>query len=62
MNSKFKDKVFIIGSGFRALMTAFYCSKETKDINIISNNKNLHGVMSPIKPAGVENLIKVIIF
>ncbi len=53
MNSKFKDKkVFIIGSGFRALMTAFYCSKETKDINIISNNKNIHGVMSPINWLG----------
>lgn len=53
MNSKFKDKkIFIIGSGFRAMMTAFYCSKETKDINIVSNNKNIHGVMSPINWLG----------
>ena len=53
MNSKFKNKkVFIIGSGFRAMMTAFYCSKEAKDINIISNNKNIHGVMSPINWLG----------
>ena len=53
MNSKFKGKkIFIIGSGFRAMMTAFYCSKETKDINIVSNNKNIHGVMSPINWLG----------
>ena len=53
MNSKFKGKkIFIIGSGFRAMMTAFYCAKETKDINIVSNNKNIHGVMSPINWLG----------
>ena len=43
------------------MMTAFYYAKETKDINIVSNNKNIHGVMSPINWL-LEDLTKVILF
>ena len=53
MNSKFYNKkIIIIGSGFRAMMTAYYCLKMTKDVKIITNNNNLHGVMSPIQGLG----------
>ena len=53
MNSKFYNKkIIIIGSGFRAMMTAYYCLKMTKDVKIITNNNNLHGVMSPIQWLG----------
>jgi len=53
MNSDFHNKkIIIIGSGFRAMMTAFYCLKETNDVTLLSNNKNIHGVMSPIKWLG----------
>ena len=50
MNSNFHNKkIVIIGSGFRAMMTAFYCLKESNDVTLLSNSKNIHGVMSPIK-------------
>ena len=53
MNSNFHNKkIVIIGSGFRAMMTAFYCLKESKDVTLLSNSKNIHGVMSPIKWLG----------
>ena len=53
MNTEFHNKkIVIIGSGFRAMMTAFYCLKESNNVTVISNNNNLHGVMSPIKWLG----------
>lgn len=53
MNSKFHNKkVVIIGSGFRAMMTAFYTLNQTNDVSIISNSKNVHGVMGPINWLG----------
>ena len=53
VNQKFNNKkIVIIGSGFRALMTAFFCLKYSNDVSLISNNKNIHGVMSPIKWLG----------
>ena len=53
VNKKFNNKkIVIIGSGFRALMTAFFCLKYSNDVSLISNNENIHGVMSPIKWLG----------
>jgi len=53
MNSNFHNKkIVIIGSGFRAMMTAFYCLKKSSDVTLLSNTENIHGVMSPIKWLG----------
>ena len=53
INKKFNNKkIVIIGSGFRAMMTAFFCLRYTNDVSLISNNKNIHGIMSPIKWLG----------
>ncbi len=53
MISKFHNKkIIIIGSGFRAMITAFYCLKYSNDVTLLSNTKNIHGVMSPIKWMG----------
>ena len=53
MTSKFHNKkIIIIGSGFRAMMTAFYCLKKSNDVTLLSKNENIHGVMSPIKWLG----------
>lgn len=50
INKIFNKKVVILGGGFRSLMTAAFCLKHTKNISIISTEeKNFHGVMSPIK-------------
>jgi hypothetical protein len=52
-NKKFDNKkIIIVGSGFRAMMTAYFCLNFSKDVSIISNNKNIHGVMGPIKWQG----------
>ena len=46
-------KVVILGGGFRSLITAAFCLDYTKNITIISRDeKNFHGVMSPIKVFG----------
>jgi len=46
-------KIVILGGGFRSLLTAAYYSKYTKNITIISKDeKNFHGIMSPIKVFG----------
>ncbi len=46
-------KVIILGGGFRSLITAAFCLDYTKNITIISRDeKNFHGVMSPIKVFG----------
>ena len=39
----------IIGSGFRAFITAYFCLKKNKKVLIVSNSKNLSGVLKPIK-------------
>jgi len=53
MNSKFHNKkIVIIGNGFRAMMTAFYCLKRSDNVTLITNNKNIHGAMSPVKWLG----------
>jgi protoporphyrinogen oxidase len=44
----------IIGSGFRALITAFFCLKKSKKVLVISNSKNLSGVLKPIKWEGAS--------
>ena len=44
----------IIGSGFRALITAFFCIKKNKKVLVISNSKNLSGVLKPIKWEGAS--------
>ncbi len=45
-NNKFD--IIIIGSGYRALVTAYLALKKKKKILIISKSKNLLGIMSPI--------------
>ncbi len=48
-----KDKkILIIGNGFRAMMTAYLCSKISNDITIVSNTDNIHGIMSPLEWEG----------
>ncbi len=45
-------KITIIGNGFRAMMTAYFCFKYTKNVTLVTNNKDIHGVMSPIEWEG----------
>ena len=42
----------VIGSGFRAFITAYFCLKKKKRVVIISNSKNLSGVLKPLKWEG----------
>ena len=44
--------IAIIGSGYRAMLTAYIALKKNKKIIIISKGKNFHGIMSPIKWRG----------
>ena len=53
MTSKFHNKkIIIVGSGFRAMMTAFYCLKKSNDVTLLSKSENIYGVMNPIKWLG----------
>ena len=57
MKEKRKMKEFdnvIIGSGFRALITAYFCLKKKKNVIVISNSKNLSGVLKPIEWDGAK--------
>ena len=49
---KKNKKILIIGNGFRAMMTAYLCSKISNEISIISNTDNIHGIMSPLEWEG----------
>lgn len=52
-NKILNKKIIILGGGFRSLLTAAYYLNYTKNITIISKDeKNFHGVMSPIKIFG----------
>ena len=51
---KKKFDIIIIGSGYRALVTAYLALKKKKKILIISKSKNLLGIMSPITWQGGE--------
>lgn len=45
-------KIIIIGNGFRAMMSAYMCSKISKDVSIVTNTENIHGIMSPLEWRG----------
>jgi protoporphyrinogen oxidase len=44
----------IVGSGFRALITAYFCLRNKKNVIVISNSKNLSGVLKPIEWDGAK--------
>lgn len=44
----------IVGSGFRALITAYFCLRKKKKVIVISNSKNLSGVLKPIEWDGAK--------
>ena len=45
-------KILIIGNGFRAMMSAFMCSKISNDVSIITNSENIHGIMGNLEWEG----------
>lgn len=44
--------IIIIGSGYRAMVTAYLALKKNKKILIVSKSKDLFGIMSPLKWQG----------
>ena len=46
--------IVIIGSGYRAMITAYLASKKNKKILIISKSKNISGIMDPIEWEGAK--------
>ena len=44
--------IIIIGSGFKAMITAYFALKKYKNILIIAKSEDIAGVMSPIKWKG----------
>jgi len=45
-------KILIIGNGFRAMMTAFMCSKISNDVSIVTHSENVHGIMDNVEWEG----------
>ena len=52
MHIQNNKKILIIGNGFRAMMSAFMCSKISKDVSIITNSENIHGIMGNLEWEG----------
>ena len=50
--AKINFDAVIIGSGYRAMVTAYLLLKKNKKILIISNSNNLSGIMSPLSWKG----------
>ena len=44
--------IIIIGSGYRAMVTAYLALKKNKKILIVSKSKDLFGIMRPLKWQG----------